>query len=245
MLLVHGLMAGRALWAANIQALRAVVTPVVVELYGHGRSPSPTQAAAYRPEAYAATFDALRAELGAERWFLAGHSLGAALVLRYALDHPDHVLGLVFTNSASALADEAWRTKVMATIGAEADRIEATGHRAVVDHRINPTRSRHLVPEVREGLAADVPLLDPHGIAQTMRHTTPDASVRERVHTNRVPCLVIAGVREALFAEPAAYAERTMPYVEVQRIEAGHSPNGERPELYNAAVVDFVRRALT
>ena len=244
MLLVHGIMAGRALWAANIEPLREVVTPVVIELYGHGRSPAPTDGRAYDPGTYAEAFDAIRAGLGAERWFVVGHSLGAALTLRYVLDHPDRVLGHVFTNSASALADEEWRTNMRATIGGAADALEAAGHAAFATSRLNPARSRHLVPHVREALAADVALLSPYGIAQTMRHTTPTTSVRDRVHANPAPCLVVAGWREMVFDEPSGYAERVMPMAEVHRVDAGHSPNGEVPEIFNATVIAFVRRVL-
>lgn len=242
MLLVHGMMAGRALWGANLEALRSVVTPVVLELYGHGRSPSPDDPAAYHPDAYVEAFDAVRASLGAERWFVAGHSLGAALVLRYALDRSDQVMGAVFTNSASALADERWRSRVLATVEAEGDRIEAAGRPGLVEHRLNPVRSFRLVPSVREALAADQPLLEPAGIAGTMRWTTPATSVRERVHRLAAPCLVVAGTKEAAFAEPAAYAERTIPDVEVRRVHAGHSPNAEVPEVFDEAITAFVRR---
>lgn len=245
MLFVHGMMAGRALWAANIEPLREVVTPVVVELYGHGRSPSPEDPAAYHPSTYAALFDAIRGSLGAERWFVAGHSLGAALALNHVLDHPHRILGTVFTNSASALADDEWRANVAATIDKAADHIEQGGPEAVAAHRLNPARSWKLVPEVRDALAADVPLLDPAGLARTMRHTTIPASVRERAGANPAPCLVIHGEQEKSFAEPASYAATAMPHTEVRVVNAGHSPNGEVPDQYNALVRDFVRRVLS
>ena len=108
LLLVHGILSGRSLWKPNLAALSAVSHPVVVELWGHGGSPSPDEGACYRPEAYVRAFDELRAELGAERWLVCGQSFGAALTLRYALDHPERVVAQVFTNSASALGDGDW-----------------------------------------------------------------------------------------------------------------------------------------
>jgi pimeloyl-ACP methyl ester carboxylesterase len=241
LLLVHGIMAGRALWGANVEALRAVATPVVVELYGHGRSPTPEDGARYEPRSYVSAFEEIRVGLGAERWYVAGHSLGAALTLRYALDHPERVIAHVFTNSASALADEAWRERVSANAGAEARRIEAAGREALAAHPINPARVTRIVPGVREALAADVPLLDPRGIAMTIRHTVPTSSVRDRIRLNRAPCLLIAGEREASFAEARDYARTAMPKLRVETVYAGHSPNAEAPDVYNALVVDFLR----
>ena len=108
LLLVHGILSSRAQWQPNLPALARVTRPVVVELWGHGRSPTPEDASVYHPDAYVAAFDALRERLGASRWLVCGQSLGATLTLRYALDHPERVLTQVFTNSTSALADAEW-----------------------------------------------------------------------------------------------------------------------------------------
>jgi proline iminopeptidase len=47
-----------------------------------------------------ADFEALRQELGIERWTLLGHSFGGRLALRYALAHPDTVDKAIFENPA-------------------------------------------------------------------------------------------------------------------------------------------------
>src|SRR5689334_16889576 len=89
LLLVHGFLSSRSHWLPNLEALSEVCRPVTVELWGHGRSPSPTDPAAYDPSAYPAAFGRVREEIGCERWFVCGQSLGAAFTLRYALDRPD------------------------------------------------------------------------------------------------------------------------------------------------------------
>jgi proline iminopeptidase len=53
-----------------------------------------------------ADLECLRASLGVERWIVGGHSWGAALALRYALRHPDRVLGLVYLSGT----DLGWPT---------------------------------------------------------------------------------------------------------------------------------------
>jgi len=56
LLLVHGLLSSRAQWNANLEALSGCSRPVVVELFGHGRSPSPEDAAYYSPANYVSEF---------------------------------------------------------------------------------------------------------------------------------------------------------------------------------------------
>lgn len=242
MLMVHGLMAGRELWSANVEALRAVVTPVVVELYGHGRSPRGLGEDLHRPRQYLAEFERIRADLGVERWFLAGQSLGAGLTVRYALDHPDRVLGQVITNSVSALAE---RVGTDEGIDAAARHTEAGGPAGLISHRLNPARARRIVGPVREALAADLHLIDPAAVAAAMRFTSHGGSSRARLHLNRVPTLLVAGELEESFVEPTQFAEQHMPMIEVLRLaNVGHSPNAEAPDAFNAAVVAFVRRVL-
>lgn len=242
LLLVHGLLSSRAQWLANLEALAAVCRPVVVELLGHGRSPSPDDPRSYAPGAYVEEFQRLREELGAERWFVCGQSLGAALTLRYALEHPERVIAQVFTNSNSALADEAWARSVRPLMEAQAGRLRERGQAALQDHPLNPARSRRLPSAVREALLADYALHDPLGVALTGLHTVPESSVRGRVAENRVPALLVVGEREEGFAAQRRFAEETMPYLEVVGLDAGHAVNAEAAEGFNSAVVDFLER---
>jgi len=238
-LLVHGLMGGRAMWLANIEALRSVATPVVVELLGHGRSPSPEGAAWYRPDTYVRQFESLRNELGVECWALIGQSLGATLTLRYALGHPYRITSHVMTNSISALAE---RVGDDASIETAAQRIEEHGRDGLAVNKMNPARSHRLVPEVRAALAADQRLLEPAAIAAAVRFTAHRSSQRARIADNTVPTLIVAGAHETAFHEPCRHAETHMTFVEVVRLDAGHSPNAEVPDQFNRAVTEFLER---
>jgi pimeloyl-ACP methyl ester carboxylesterase len=241
-LMMHGMLASRALWLANLEALRTVATPVVVELYGHGRSPSPTEPDAYHPDSYVAAFEQIRRGLGVERWFVLGHSLGAALTLRYVTDHSARVIAHVFTNSASALAHPERREELMQNVDAQADYIIRHGVGPLAKTRVNPAHSHRVVPAVRAALAADVSLLDPRGMAGTIRYTAPASSVRERIAGNARPALLVAGKKERSFAEPCDHAARTMPHLTVAHVDAGHSPNAETPDEFNELVTDFLTR---
>ncbi len=124
LLLVHGFLSSRAQWSPNLAALRAVARPVVVELLGHARSPSPDDSGCVCARRLCRGLRAHpRRTFGAERWFICGQSLGAALTLRYALDHADRVMAHVFTNSTSALAEDGWAAQVSPAMEAQSARL--------------------------------------------------------------------------------------------------------------------------
>jgi len=240
-LLVHGFLSSRAQWMLNVEALSAFARPVVVELFGHGRSPSPDHPGMYTPLHYVEMFEAIRGGLGVERWLVVGQSLGAALTLRYALDRPERVMAHAFTNSNSALAEDGWVERVRPAMEAQARRLEADGRRALDEHPLNPARGTRLPPEVRAAFAADSALLDPLGVANTGLYTVPDSSVRARVGENRVPTLLVAGEREERFGGHRRFAEEMMPLLSVVGLDAGHAVNIEAADAFNEAVTAFFR----
>ena len=244
LLLVHGFLSSRAHWLLNLDALSAFYRPVVIELLGHARSPSPEDPAPYAPDSYVADFEAIRQTLGAERWLICGQSLGAALTLRYALDHPDRVIAQVFTNSNSGLASTEWAKRVMPVMEAQAQQLECEGRAALDNHPFRPTRSRRLPPRAKQALIADYKLHNPLGIACTARHTIPFSSVRDRVAGTKVPTLLVAGDREEGFREQRRFAEQAIPGISVVSLEAGHAVNIEAASGFNPAVTEFFARFL-
>ena len=241
-LLVHGFLSSRAQWLPNLPALTGFCRPVVIELFGHGRSPTPNDPASYTPQHYVDEFETIRAALGCERWFVCGQSLGAALTLRYAFDHPDRVLAHVFTNSNSALAERDWGDLVRPAMEAQTRGLEAQGRAALAQHPFNPVRARHLPAAVKDALVDDYNLHDVQGITYTGLYTIPDSSVRERVGENDVPALLVVGEREERFASHRRFAEENMPRLQVVGLDAGHAVNLQAAHEFNVAVEEFVKR---
>jgi 2-succinyl-6-hydroxy-2,4-cyclohexadiene-1-carboxylate synthase len=235
------MLASRAHWLLNLDALSAVCRPVVVELFGHGRSPAPADPSWYRPQGYVEQFERLRTALNADTWILCGQSLGAALTLRYALDHPRRVRAQVFTNSLSALADDNWAELVRPFMEAQARQLAAEGHAALRALPMHPSHSRHMPPQVKAALVADCALHDPQGIALTGLYTVPESSVRNRVAQTRAPTLLVCGERETRFAPHRRFAEAAMPALEVVGLDVGHAVNVDAAESFNAAVLAFFR----
>ncbi|MFZ9408221.1 MAG: alpha/beta fold hydrolase, partial [Burkholderiaceae bacterium] len=102
--MVHGMMASHRQWLRHLDRLWPKVRPVMVDLWGHGDSPTPADDDPYHMAAAISQFERIREHLGIERWLLCGHSFGACFSLRYSISHPERTLGQVFTNSLSGLS---------------------------------------------------------------------------------------------------------------------------------------------
>ena len=240
LLLLHGFLMSRAQWRPNLESLARVCRPVIVELWGHGKSPAPDDPAPYHPDAYVAQFESIRQRLGIERWWLCGYSLGAGLTIRYALTHPQHIAGHIFTNSTSGFADasqvDAWRNGAAAA----AQQIEAGGIEAIERMPVHPRQARRLPADLYNALLREAALLSPIGIANTLRYTNPNATVRGRVAENTVSALLICGSAETRFAPHREFALAQMPHLSIVDLAVGHGVNMEDPAGFNAAVRGFI-----
>ncbi len=85
------------LMGARLERVRRMV---YLDQRGCGRSERPWDGR-YSLEVLVADLEALRQELGVERWVLLGHSFGGTLALEYAARHPQRVAGLVYVDGFS------------------------------------------------------------------------------------------------------------------------------------------------
>lgn len=239
LLLVHGFLSSRAQWRANIAALTKVSTPVIVELFGHGRSPAPEDRSDYKVANYLAAFGAIRRALGVERWLVCGQSFGAGLTLRYALENAERVIAQIFTNSVSALSPPG-RMGAGEDSAARLAALETGGIAAVEALPFHPRHAKRFVPEVKAEMIADAALISPRGIANSMRYTGPELSVEPDFGRTSVPTLLVNGLWEKSFQPYRAWASDILPTLDVADLEAGHSVNAEAPDAFNAAVSAFI-----
>lgn len=235
LLLVHGFLSSRAQWRLNLEALQAVCRPVVLELWGHGRSPAPDDPALYRVSAYIAAFEEIRRRLGAERWFVCGQSFGAGLTMRYALEHSGRVPGQVVTNSVSAFSNMDQTGRIDRALA-----VEKGGRAALEAWPIHPRKARRLPEAVRDALWADADLLDPASVALSMRHTAPGLAIVDDMPSFTVTTLLVNGLREAAFQPLRKRAETEIPDCRVVDLDGGHSVNIDAAEGFNEAVCAFI-----
>jgi len=238
LLLVHGMLSGRAQWIPNLKALCTCCRPVVVELFGHGRSPSPEDPKCYTSDYYAAQFECIRNELSAEKWFICGQSLGASLTLKYALIHPEKVTAHIFTNSRSALTDESMDKPMEFVAGL----LKEKGREVIDNFPLHPSKNKRFSPEIKSALTEDVNQVDINGFSHTCLYTVAGSSLRHLIHKNIVPTLLIAGKFDRQFMPLLDFAKTDFPNLELLVLDGGHAVNLDVPDRFNEAVIEFMGR---
>ncbi|MDH5737389.1 MAG: alpha/beta fold hydrolase [Gammaproteobacteria bacterium] len=241
LLLVHGFLSSRSQWLENLDALKTFSTPVVIELFGHGRSPAPADKECYYPENYVNEFESIRKALKISKWYVCGYSLGAGLTIRYAIEYPEVILGHIFTNSTSGFATRESRERLLQQQNEIIDQYAREGIAAVEKIPVHPRNASRLPERVKNSLLEDCNLLNPSAVARTILYTNGYASVREDISRNQLPALLICGRNESRFLPFRDFVFENMPFLEVVDLDAGHAVNAESPDAFNAALRNFIQ----
>jgi pimeloyl-ACP methyl ester carboxylesterase len=232
LLLIHGYMSSNNQWELNRDALGEHLRLILVEQPGHGRSEAPDDRARYRPEPVLAAIEAVRAELGLERWWVGGHSLGGAMTMRYALANPERCHGLIVTNTRAAFG----------VARPPADRPEVKREPGSFDRHqihVHPIRAKRWPAHIKAKLVNDADTMAGHALAHTAANS-PHWSSDHDMDRLAVPTLLINGRWEKLFQPCVEQARAAIDDLEVIDLEGGHSINIEQPDGFNQAVLRFI-----
>jgi 3-oxoadipate enol-lactonase len=249
--LCHGITATRRYVLHGSKALaRAGYTVVTYDARGHGESdPAPVGEGYGYPELVADLERVVEAEVGAARFFLGGHSMGAHTAVAYALRHPDRVAGLalvgpVYTGEIRPSSLEYWDGLAAAL---EADGVD--GFVAYIDEKqgIDPRWRDSVLRFTRERLLAQ---RHPEALAQALRQVSrsrPFGSLEE-LGSLEVPTLVVASNDDAdpghPYAAAAAYAQ-ALPNARLLSEGEGESPLAWQGGKLSRALAGFYAEAVS
>jgi 3-oxoadipate enol-lactonase len=240
----HGLLAGREMFRAQIDALRDRYRCVSVDWPGHGDS-------GFAPGGWtlwALGRDAagLVEHVGERRAVFAGLSQGGMAFLRLALERPGLVAALVLMETSAAhmnpdtlpayehvVAD--MRHGDDATRSAVADTVQTVLFGA-------PWRARE--PEALAREKAHMLAHDPQGQYLAARAVFDRDDVTERLHEIAAPTLVLCGTEDvATGPDPSRALAERIPGAELVWIEgAGHHSPVEEPAAVTRALAAFLAR---
>ncbi|HEU4671275.1 MAG TPA: alpha/beta hydrolase, partial [Candidatus Limnocylindrales bacterium] len=200
--------------------------------------------------------DALREQLGFERWAVLGHSFGGHVALEYALRYPGRVSRLVLLDTAAAswwgqvnamdvLAGRGYRPTTVARARRFYNgRLEPSEFARISLRLVSAYDSRFsLVRLAREMLEGGWRMRPrPQALIEAGRHLLPGWTVMDRLGEIAVPTLVLAGHDDFLFPpESQALLAAGIPNASLRIIErAGHNPQSERPRETLEAVRGFL-----
>jgi pimeloyl-ACP methyl ester carboxylesterase len=232
---IHAATGSSRVWEYQLPAFAAAGYRVVVyDRRGFGRSVA--DPAGPQPGTGADDLQALMNHLKIDRFHLVGTAAGAFVALDVALSFPQRLRSLVIANSIGGVQDE--------------DYLE-------LGRRIRPSQFNALPPDFRE-LGPSYRAANPGGaerwlalerISRPEGTTPPAQTMRNRItfallEGIKVPTLLLTGDAD-LYAPPAVlrlFAARIKNAESVIVPEAGHSAYWEQPEIFNRAVLRFVRR---
>lgn len=267
LVLVHGNFASSRWWKPVLERLPPgfrAITPVLRGCVGTTDTTPATSEASTKfeiPQLSDDLFDFVRC-LGLSRFHLVGHSLGGAIAMQFALDHPDRLRSLMLVSSAPASGLAAmregssqsarmlrmWNPEDASHMGllAMANRM----HQAFGTNRIM----------LRSALAAMMPTAPSRGpvfdvLLDDAACMHPDAvvgffrglhrwNIERELARLGAPTLVLAGGKDVLIARAALeQTARLLPRGEfVEWPDVGHSPMLESPDAFARLIVEFSAR---
>lgn len=242
LVLVHGLGCSSEIWRDVRPALEPHFAVLAYDLRGSGRTGAPADGG-FSLAGWAEDLRGLLAAVGWERPLLVGHSLGAAIALKYALAVPEGASGLVLAGTDARLSRLAPRME------AAAELIRRVGLPTwVAEHwSKNPpfsAASLQRTPEILDRYRALLLANDAEAYVNTCLAIAQAEDLSHGLADVSVPALVVVGGADdrTLPGDGAAIAA-AIPRAELLEIpEAGHTIPFEAPGELGAAVVAFARR---
>jgi 2-succinyl-6-hydroxy-2,4-cyclohexadiene-1-carboxylate synthase len=235
--LLHGFAGTGAAWRPAIERLGERYRALAPDIRGHGA------AGGVRPIGFAECVADVAAVDPAERFALAGYSLGGRLALQVALAHPARVTRLVLVSATPGIADDVERAARRAEDEALAAEIEAGGIEEFAERWGRQPLFRGQPPEVAAAARADRLRNRPAGLAAALRGIGTGAMepLWSRLGELPMPVTAVVGERDAKFRKLAERMVAAIPDAELLVVpRVGHAVHLEAPALVAAAIAERV-----
>lgn len=240
--LSHSLAASNAMWEAQLPALTPHFKVLRIDTRGHGRSSAPP--GPYTLDGLADDIHGLFRELGVARSHWLGLSLGGMIGQTFALRYPGVLSSLVLADTTARGAPNAaamWSERMAL---ARSQGMHALT--AVTLSRWFTDPFRNAKPELMASVAAMIEATPVEGYAGCCAAIA-QLDLLDQLPRLNLPALVIVG-EEDLGTPPAmarALHEQLAGSELLVLRSAAHISNIEQPELFNTAVLDFLKRVST
>ncbi|MFO7952839.1 MAG: alpha/beta hydrolase [Bacillota bacterium] len=228
LLFCHGSGGGHHHWIYQLKKLPKTINPLAVDLPGHGRSEG---LASDNINSYRDWLEHFSQAVGLDQLVVAGHSMGGAIAMTYALVDPEKTRGLILVGSGAklrvlpAFLDELCQGSIPAELP---------------EYLYSSGTPEELIKRGREEVEntdpsvylADLSACDRFDIRNELTRITP-------------PVLIICGSEDQLTpVKYSRYLVENLPQGRLEIIEgAGHMVMLEKPEEVNQAITKFIEEA--
>jgi pimeloyl-ACP methyl ester carboxylesterase len=235
-LLIHGIGSSSQDFAPVIDDLIKVMTPVTVDLRGHGSSDKP--ATGYHYDNYVQDIERLLDVLGMDRPIILGHSLGGIITLWWAIRHSNTARALIIEDSPLRSGEE-FRPAFEGWITLNNMPFEAV---QAYYRKENPHWPEHLVTARAWDITNTAPAVFPELMAASMSNDGLDATDGMRDITS--PILFIHGDRDRgsmVHPDDLAAMPQRLPSARLAHIPGGgHSMHRNSASEWLSLVTQFI-----
>ena len=256
LIFIHGSGGSAEAWSRNVMAVSKDFHVYAIDALYHGYSDKKPLDADDRQAHQVAAVIELMDEEGIEKAILDGESMGAHIIFRLAMEHPERVSKLIFTTgqrinfkrtfaphlkpieTAGALTQAALDTPNYDTIRARIEWLMASPDH-VTDELVEVRLKFYKMPELQAAMRGSIPGMGASG-AESPRYEEEDC---QRI---QVPSLVIWGdFNPTGGPDIGEYFASLIPGAKYHLIKnAGHWPQWEQPQEYNQVLSDFLHGRL-
>jgi len=241
---VHGYTGDITDWRYQIEPFSKYYRLLIFDNRGHGKSEAPKDRMSYSIEHMADDAEALVAEIGVERYHLLGHSMGGAIAQEIALRSPGRLLSLTLEDT-SPFFDISGNEMLSKLAKARNDIAETQGMAALAQWKSPFPIPPHMPAERQAEVAERLGGMSVDAFIGAQAGLNSWTGAIDRLASIVVPTLVIVGDLDfAPLVHAAKEMAKAIANATLEVIpETGHSPQYERPDLFNEALRKHLERS--
>ncbi|KAB1906450.1 alpha/beta hydrolase [Micromonospora sp. AMSO1212t] len=206
---------------------------------------------------FVADLDAVREHLAGQRTAVLGHSWGAHLALRYAIEHPERVSHLIYVSGTGIDPERGWHPhyerNLRRRLGSHLSRWEALGARTLTPAE---ERERAVLQWSADFADPDAAMTHAEGMATPwlginhdcnrainaeVKQELRESDIAARCRALDLPVLIIDGPEDIRPRSGVDSLEKALPNCErVSLAGSGHLPWVENPQHFRRAVAAFL-----
>lgn len=236
LVLIHAFPTDQRLWQPQQSGLQNYFRVITLDLWGFGKSTS-TDGRAVTMIDYADEVKQLLDQLHISKAIIGGESMGGYIALAFIEKYPNHVKGLILSDTQSIADNEETKQKREAT----AQDVLQHGTTELIKNFIPKALSKNASNQTQRFLKNILDEQASTAIASALRGMANRDDTSKLLSTIQLPVLIITGDQDTLIpSEQSQHMHQLSKNSILVTIQnAGHLSSLEQPDKWNEAVIDI------